>query len=67
MSRSMRIKNGQNMKVGGTHSQIICFGPILKTHKRHFRQQSRYTICVAYIDGQWHFMPHKEPSISGTA
>jgi hypothetical protein len=49
----------ENFKVSGTHAQIISFGPILKTHKRHFRQQSRYTICVAYIDGQWHFMPHE--------
>lgn len=48
----------ENLKVGGTAAQIISFGPILKTHKRHFRQQSRYTTCVAYIDGQWHFMPH---------
>jgi FRG domain len=49
----------ENSKVSGTKAQIISFGPILKTHKRHFRQQSRYTICAAYIDGQWHFMPHE--------
>ena len=49
----------ENFKVEGTASQIISFGPILKTHKRHFRQQSRYTICVAYIDGQWHFTVHE--------
>jgi FRG domain len=48
-----------NMKVSGQYSQIISYGPILKTHKRHFRQQSRYTVCVAYIDGQWHFMSHE--------
>jgi hypothetical protein len=43
----------QRFKVGGSDkSQIISFGPILKTHKRHFRQQSRYTVCVAYIDGE---------------
>lgn len=49
----------ENMKVGGPYSQIMSYGPILKTHRRHFRQQSRYTICVAYIDGKWHFMPHE--------
>jgi hypothetical protein len=49
----------ENMKVGGPHSQILSYGPIVKTHKRHFRQQSRYTVCVAYIDGQWHFMSHE--------
>jgi hypothetical protein len=48
----------EDMKVGGPYSQIMSYGPILKTHKRHFRQQSRYTICVSYIDGKWHFMPH---------
>jgi hypothetical protein len=47
-----------NMKVGGTDSQILSFGPNIKTHKRHFRQQSRYTACVAYIHGKWQFMPH---------
>jgi hypothetical protein len=49
----------ENMKVSGETPQIISFGPNLKTHKRHFRQQSRYTICVAYIKGKWHFMPHE--------
>jgi len=49
----------ENMKIGGPYSQIVSYGPILKTHKRHFRQQSRYTICVAYVKDQWHFMPHE--------
>jgi hypothetical protein len=48
----------ENMKVSGQYSQIMSYGPNIKTHKRHFRQQSRYTICVAYIKDQWHFMPH---------
>jgi hypothetical protein len=49
-----------NIRVGGSDlPRIISFGPILKTHKRHFRQQSRYTICVAYIKGQWCFTPHE--------
>jgi FRG domain len=31
-----------NFKVGGCDNpQIISFGPLIKTHKRHFRQQSR--------------------------
>jgi hypothetical protein len=29
-----------NMKISGPSSQIMSYGPILKTHKRHFRQQS---------------------------
>jgi hypothetical protein len=48
-----------NFKVGGgDYPQIISFGPLIKTHKRHFRQQSRYTTCVRYIDGQWFFVAH---------
>jgi hypothetical protein len=48
-----------NIKVGGSDgAQIISFGPLIKTHKRHFRQQSRYTACVKFEDGQWHFTPH---------
>jgi hypothetical protein len=48
------------MKVGGSDTpSIFSFGPILKTHKRHFRQQSRYTICAKFVvaDG-WMFRPH---------
>jgi hypothetical protein len=48
-----------NFKVGGSESaQIISFGPLIKTHRRHFRQQSRYTACVRFEDRQWHFTPH---------
>jgi hypothetical protein len=49
----------KNMKVEGSDfPQIMSFGPLLKTHTRHFRQQSRYTTCVRFEDGQWHFKPH---------
>jgi FRG domain len=48
-----------NMKIGGSDSpQIISFGPVIKTHKRHFRQQSRYTVCTRFEQGQWSFVPH---------
>lgn len=48
-----------SFKIGGSEwSRIVTFGPNVKTHKRHFRQQSRYTACVKYLDGQWHFEPH---------
>jgi hypothetical protein len=36
----------------------------MKTHKRHFRQQSRYTACVRFKDDQWYFAPHD--SVFGT-
>jgi hypothetical protein len=38
--------------------QVISFGPYIKTHRRHFRQQSRYTICGKFEDGEWVFVPH---------
>jgi hypothetical protein len=50
-----------NIKVGGSDEpRIVSFGPIIKTHKRHFRQQSRYTACVQFEDGQWIFAPHDD-------
>ena len=33
-------------------------------NKRHFRQQSRYTVCVRFKDGQRNFTPHD--SVFGT-
>ncbi len=46
-------------KIGGDSiPQIVSFGPIIKTHKRHFRQQSRYTACVKFQNGLWYFTPH---------
>lgn len=48
-----------NFKIGGSDdAQIVSVGPIIKTHKRHFRQQSRYTMCVRFENGQWFFSPH---------
>jgi hypothetical protein len=38
--------------------QIISFGPYIKTHRRHFRQQSRYTICTKFEGNEWMFVPH---------
>jgi len=48
----------QNFKIGGSDTaSIVSFGPNIKTHKRHFRQQSRYTVCTQF-DNQWFFVPH---------
>jgi hypothetical protein len=43
---------------GSDLPHIVSFGPLFKTHKRHFRQQSRYTTCVRFLDGEWRFVPH---------
>jgi len=49
-----------NFKLGGSDSpSIFSVGPILKTHKRHFRQQSRYTICAKFeARNEWVFANH---------
>ncbi|MGB7097477.1 MAG: FRG domain-containing protein [Xanthobacteraceae bacterium] len=49
-----------NMKLGGSDTpSIFSLGPIIKTHKRHFRQQSRYTICAQFEEQkEWMFVPH---------
>lgn len=48
-----------NLKVGGSDDpRIVSFGPIIKTHRRHFRQQSRYTSCVQFDGREWVFKPH---------
>lgn len=45
---------------GSDAPSIVSFGPLIKTHKRHFRQQSRYTTCVQFDNGQWGFRPHDD-------
>ena len=45
---------------GSDRPAIRTLGPYVATHRRHFRQQSRYTICAKYDahDG-WGFAPHE--------
>ena len=48
-----------SFKISGSDMpQIVSFGPIVKTHKRHFRQQSRYTACIRWENDRWFFEPH---------
>lgn len=51
----------KQMKVGGNNTPtIMSIGPIIKTHKRHFRQQSRYTVCATFNqDNERMFAPHE--------
>lgn len=39
--------------------QIKLWGPYMKTHPRHFLQQSTYTICMQFLDTGWHFSSHE--------
>ena len=39
---------------------IRALGPYVRTHRRHFLQQSRYTVCGEYsTDDGWKFVPHQ--------
>lgn len=38
---------------------IYRFGPYVKTDRRHFIQQSQYTICILR-DGEWRYVPHEK-------
>lgn len=39
--------------------QIISFGPYVRSHPRHFNQQSSYTICCQFDSGPWKFARHE--------
>jgi len=45
--------------------QIRTLGPYVKTHRRHFLQKSRYTVCGQFesqddpAQSQWRFMSHQ--------
>lgn len=41
----------------GNQSFIKNLGPYVRSHRRHFLQQSEYTMCVS-LDDQWRFSPH---------
>jgi hypothetical protein len=50
----------KRMKVTGSNKpSIFALGPIVRTHPRHFRQQSRYTVCVEFNGSRWAFGPHQ--------
>ena len=45
--------------------EIYDLGPDVRTHRRHFLQQSRYTVCIVRrqngaSDYTWHYAPHEE-------
>jgi len=55
LERAGRVKVSSSDK-----AQIHSLGPYVQTHRRHFLQQSEYTICVSFQSGGgWHFVPHE--------
>lgn len=55
------LEQPENFKdLRNNESQIHTLGPYVQTHRRHFLQQSTYTICFAHkIDSGWSFAPHE--------
>ena len=47
----------------GSSPEIIEFGQYIKSTRRHFLQQSRYTICTVNRDNQLYYQPHE--SVAG--
>lgn len=55
------LERPYNYKVGSSSEPYIhVFGPYVKTHKRHFLQQSQYTICFKWIDGERYYQCHED-------
>lgn len=46
----------KSMTVG--EPMIHPIGPYVRSHPRHFRQQSDYTVCVEFVEGSWRFHSH---------
>jgi hypothetical protein len=38
---------------------ITCLGPNVRSHKRHYLQQSQYTFCTNSISGEFHYVDHE--------
>lgn len=57
------------LKSGGSaEANIVKLGPYVRTDRRHFIQQSQYTICIIHDgtpDGEWRYVPHKEAFARG--
>jgi hypothetical protein len=51
----------EGLKIWGSDKpRIRGLGPYVRSHPRHFRQQSDYTICGNFdFDSGWHFHPHE--------
>jgi len=56
---SIFVLSEASSKLGSSGvSQIQRLGPHVKTHRRHFLQQSEYTMCLVFEGGEWRFARH---------
>jgi hypothetical protein len=49
------LKAGSNDK-----AYIRAFGPYIRTDRRHFFQQSQYTLCIINDASEWRYASHEE-------
>lgn len=61
------LERPNGIKGGGSGFPAIrTLGQYVRTHKRHFRQQSTYTVCANYLKDDfdnsyiWHFVGHED-------
>jgi hypothetical protein len=56
------VERTSPMKIGGSdRPNISVVGPYIRTHKRHYLQRSRYTICTQHdLSSGWQFVPHQK-------
>jgi hypothetical protein len=45
---------------GPSDHQLSIFGPYVRSHRRHYAQQSRYSMCVRNDGGNYEICPHME-------
>lgn len=51
---------------GSDEAQIMTFGPYVRSHPRHFLQQSTYTVCCRFdTSSGWRYAPHEEVFAQG--
>ncbi|MCA9461757.1 MAG: FRG domain-containing protein [Nitrospira sp.] len=47
-------------RVSGHTASLVGLGPYILTHKRHYTQQCKYTICKKDVDQNYVYCPHEE-------
>jgi hypothetical protein len=57
---SYREYCGTGKETSSDESAIIGCGPTIRTHQRHYHQQSEYTFCRKKVERQWHYSSHEE-------
>jgi hypothetical protein len=55
------LEDNGSGKITSSEKPFICtLGPYVRTHKRHFLQQSSYTACIEVRDGEPYYGKHEE-------